>query len=143
MEASGLVHWHPMVSADSWVKELSQYDAAWCHVLESRNQGDLRRANWADFNLPARLGTYAAAGLPWILKENGGSRVAMNNLAQRLNVGIFFNTGADLAAQLRDRPRLQQLTENMRKGRQFYSFDARLPSLVDFFRSLIERRKRR
>jgi glycosyltransferase involved in cell wall biosynthesis len=143
MKSSGLVHFHPQVSAESWVRELSQYDAAWCHIFESQNHGELRRASWDDFNLPARLGTYAAAGLPWLLKENRGSQVAVNNLARTLDVGLFFNMGDDLAQQLRDRPRLRQLTENMRKHRDFFTFDAQLPRLVSFFRECIERRKRR
>jgi hypothetical protein len=143
LEASGMVHWHPMVNAQDWVRELSRYDAAWSHIFDSRNQGELRSADYNDLNLPARLGTYAAAGLPWILKDNSHSRVAVDSLARQLGVGVFFKMGDDLAAQLRDRPRLQQLTENMRRARPFFSFDAQLPRLVGFFRTLIERRQQR
>jgi glycosyl transferase family 2 len=143
LEASGLVHLHPAVTAADWVRELSQYDAAWCHVIKSANGGDLRRATWNDLNLPARLGTYAAAGLPWIMLDSGPSRVALNDLARSLDVGVFFESGDDLAAQLRDRGRLRRLTENMRRARERFSFDARVPELVAFFRALVERRRSR
>lgn len=143
LKASGLVHMHPPVSVADWVRVLSQYDAAWCHIFTSRNQGDLRRAGWIDFNLPARLGTYASAGLPWILRDNSHSRVALDALARRLDVGIFINNGEDLARQLRDRARLQQQTRNMRQARSTFCFDDQLPRLMDFFQRLIERRRGR
>jgi len=143
LEASGLVHMHPPVGTADWVRVLSQYDAAWCHIFTSRNQGDLRRADWIDFNLPARLGTYASAGLPWILRDNSHSRVALDTLARRLDVGIFANNGQELARQLRDRTRLQQQTQNMRQARSEFCFDDQLPRLMDFFQRLIERRRGR
>lgn len=143
LKASGLVHLNPPVGVADWVRELSQYDAAWCHIFTSRNQGDLRRADWIDFNLPARLGTYATAGLPWILRDNSHSRVALDSLARRLDVGIFANDGEELARQLRDRARLQQMTRNMRQARSAFCFDDQLPRLMDFFQRLIERRRSR
>ncbi|HEX6293280.1 MAG TPA: glycosyltransferase family A protein [Herpetosiphonaceae bacterium] len=138
--ASGYMHLHPTVAPTDWVRELSQYDAAWFHVFESYNGGDLRRAHWDDLNLPARLGTYAAAGLPWILKDNRHSRVAVQSLAQRYDVGVFFHDFADLAEQLRDRTRLAQLTTNMRLARQHFAFDYHVDRLVAFFRKMIARR---
>ncbi|QRO01001.1 glycosyltransferase family 2 protein [Archangium violaceum] len=143
LKASGLVHLHPPVGVADWVRVLSQYDAAWCHIFTSRNGGDLRRADWIDFNLPARLGTYASAGLPWILRDNSHSRVALDTLARRLDVGIFANNGQELAQQLRDRARLQQLTRNMRQARSAFCFDDQLPRLMEFFQRLIERRRSR
>ena len=140
LRGSGLVHFHPPVGAADWVSELSRFDAAWCHIFVSRNRGDLRRGAWTDLNLPARLGAYASAGLPWILRNNQHSRVALDALAQQLDVGIFVDDGEDLSRQLRDRPRLQQLTRNMRRARSTYCFDDQLPRLVDFFHRLIERR---
>ena len=63
------MHLHPQVNHDRWVSELSQYDAAWLHLVKSRNEGELRRADWGDLNYPARLATYAAAGVPWIPRQ--------------------------------------------------------------------------
>jgi glycosyltransferase involved in cell wall biosynthesis len=139
--ASGYMHLHPTVAPTDWVRELSQYDAAWFHVFESVNGGDLRRASWDDLNLPARLGTYAAAGLPWILKDNRGSRVAIQSIAERLDVGIFFRDFADLGAQLADRPRMMQLSNNMRASRRDFAFDHHVERLVGFFRRVIAARR--
>ena len=72
----GYLHLHPTVYARDWVRELSRYDAAWMHVFRSRNGGDVGQATWDDLNLPARIGTYAAAGLPWIMRDNGSAAVA-------------------------------------------------------------------
>jgi hypothetical protein len=135
--ATGYMHLHPAVEPFDWVRELSQYDAAWFHVFESYNKGDLRRAHWDDLNLPARLGTYALAGLPWILKDNHHSRVAMQSLAVQHDVGIFFKDFAELATQLRDRQRLAQLTANMRSARSHFAFDTHVDRLTQFFQRII------
>ena len=132
--ATGYMHLHPTVEPQDWTRELSRYDAAWFHVYDSVNGGDLRRASWDDLNLPARLGTYAAAGLPWILKDNRHSRVAVQTLARRHDVGLFIADFADLARQLRDRPRLAALTANMRAARYHFAFDTHIDDLVAFFR---------
>ncbi|HYN88278.1 MAG TPA: glycosyltransferase, partial [Ardenticatenaceae bacterium] len=139
--ATGYMHLYPTVEPADWVRELSQYDAAWFHIFESFNGGDLRRAHWDDLNLPARLGTYAAAGLPWILKDNRHSRVAIQSIAQHHDVGIFYKDFEDLTAQLRDRPRLEQLTANMRAARCEFAFDPFVDDLIALFRKAIERRR--
>lgn len=137
--ATGYMHLHPTVDPQDWVRELSRYDAAWFHVIDSRNGGELRAANWDDLNLPARLGTYAAAGLPWILKNNAPSIVAIERLARELDVGVLFHDHADLAAQLRDRDRLRRLTANMREHRHRFAFDTYADELIAFFRHAIAR----
>jgi hypothetical protein len=136
--ATGYMHLHPAVEPFDWVRELSQYDAAWFHIFESYNKGDLRRAHWDDLNLPARLGTYALAGLPWILKDNRHSRVAMQSLAVQYDVGIFFKDFTELATQLRDKERLVQLTANMRSTRSHFAFDTHVDALIEFFRRIIK-----
>jgi hypothetical protein len=105
---TGHLHLHPNVEPDAWVSELSRYDAAWFHLFDSANGGDLRRASWDDLNLPARIGTYAAAGLPWIMKDNRRSRVAVQALAERHGIGVFFSEFEELAVSLRDRSRLRE-----------------------------------
>ena len=136
--ATGYMHVHPAVEPDTWVRELGQYDAAWFHVFTSTNGGDLHRASWDDLNLPARLGTYAAAGLPWILKDNRDSRVAVQRVAQEHDVAVFFRDFADLGEQLRDRRRLAELTANMRAARHLFAFDTYVDDLVALFRRVIE-----
>ncbi|WP_425557442.1 glycosyltransferase [Deinococcus aluminii] len=134
---SGFLHLHPTVEPQDWVRELSRYDAAWVQQFDSVNGGDLRRATWDDLNLPARLGTYAAAGLPWIMRDNRHSLVAMQTLAQDHDFGVFYRDFADLAAQLRDRPRLEELTANARAARRLFAFDTHAADLVDFFRRVL------
>ncbi|HVG95953.1 MAG TPA: glycosyltransferase family 2 protein [Chloroflexota bacterium] len=140
---SGYLHLHPIVYARDWVRELSRYDAAWMHVFRSENGGDVRRATWDDLNLPARIGAYAAAGLPWIMRDNAGAAVATQRLAARYDVAVPFQDAADLAARLRDREGLARLTANMRRARRDFAFDSHVDRLVAFFQGAIERRRRR
>ncbi len=139
--ATGYMHLHPTVEPADWVSELSRYDAAWFHVFDSYNEGDLRKAHWDDLNLAARLGTYAAAGLPWILKDNRHSCVAVQSLAVKHDIGVFYSDFTDLAAKLRDRSRLDQMTANMRRVRGEFAFDTHVADLVAFFRKAISRKE--
>ena len=139
--ATGFMHVHPTVEPAEWTRELSRYDAAWVHVFDSQNGGDLHRAHWDDLNLPARLGTCAAAGLPWILRDNHHSTVAIQSLAERHGVGLFFSDPAfgDLAAQLRAREQLARLEANMRAARGEFAFDTHVDDLIAFFHQTIAR----
>lgn len=137
---TGYMHLHPTVPPSDWVRELSQYDAAWLHVFDSRNGGDLRRANWDDLNLPARLGGYACAGLPWLLKDVGDSVTALKSAALRYDVGVFFKNFADIGELLRDRRRVAELNANMRAARMQFAFDIHADALVALFRKAIQRR---
>jgi hypothetical protein len=134
---SGYLHLHATVEPTNWVRELSRYDAGWLHLFKSNNRGSLRRADWADLNLPARLSTYAIAGLPWIMKDNGPSITAVQALARRHDVGFAFNDIDDLARELRNKERLDELSRNMRMTRHMYSFDYHVDDLITFFRHLI------
>lgn len=137
--ATGYMHLHHSVEPGDWVRELSRYDAAWFHVFGSNNGGDLHRAAWDDLNLPARLGTYAAAGLPWIIKGNAGSLVALERIAAQHDVGLPFDDFAHLAEQLHDRGRLDQLRANMRAARHDFAFDTHSDVLLTFFEKVITR----
>jgi glycosyltransferase involved in cell wall biosynthesis len=133
----GYLHLHPTVYARDWVRELSRYDAAWMHVFRSQNEGDVGRATWDDLNLPARIGTYAAAGLPWIMRDNGDAVVATQRLAARYDVGVPFTTVQDLVQQLRDGERMARLTANMRAARREFAFDTHVDRLIAFFQRVI------
>ncbi|TQM79003.1 glycosyl transferase family 2 [Saccharothrix saharensis] len=135
---SRFLHLHPTVEPANWVRELSRYDAAWPHIHESSNQGDLRRAHWDDLNLPARLGTYAVAGLPWMVRDNSGHRVAVQSLAERHGLGVVFNDIDDLAERLRDTTAMAGLTDRARAARPEFSFDDQLPVLLAFCRRVVE-----
>jgi Glycosyl transferase family 2 len=134
---TGHLHLHPMVEPRHWVSELSQYDAGWLHVFDSDNGHDVRRANWNDLNVPARLSSYAFAGLPWIIRDNRHSLVAVAEQAEELDVGVFFETALDLASQLREPAWLQELERNMRARRGEFAFDTHVDELVELFRKVI------
>lgn len=131
------LHLHEQVDQAGWVREFSAYDAGWLHLFESGNGGDLRRASWDDLNVPARLATYAAAGLPVLQRDNTGSRVATERLVRQLDVGIFFTEIEELAARLRDRARLSSMRRNFWRQRAQFTFDAHADRLIRFLRGVI------
>ncbi|MFI9811763.1 glycosyltransferase family 2 protein [Saccharothrix variisporea] len=131
------VHVHPPVTGREWVRELSRYDAAWSHIFPSHNGGDLRKAVWNDLNLPARLGTYAAAGLPWIHLANEGHRVAVGGLAGRLGVGIAYRDRDDLVDRLRTEVASRNGTTRMRAARHTLSFEHHVDRLTTFLEGLL------
>ncbi|MBC8074688.1 MAG: hypothetical protein H7Y32_01320 [Chloroflexales bacterium] len=96
-------------------------------------------ARWDDLNLPARLGTYATAGLPWIIKDAAPSRVALQRIAAKHDVGLFFHDFAHLADLLRDRERIARQAANMCAARRQFAFDTHADALVAFFRRIIAR----
>jgi hypothetical protein len=131
------LHLHANVAQDRWVEEFSRYDAGWLHCFASRNAGELARADWDDLNLPARIATLAAAGLPMIQRDNGGAIVASQALARRLEIGLFFDEVEGLAAQLRDGRRMEALRASVWRQREEFAFDTHAPRLVDFFRQVM------
>lgn len=137
--AEGFLHLHPNVDQDRWVSEFSQYDAGWLHLFESRNGGDLRRADWDDLNYPARIATLAVAGLPLIQRDNGGAVVASQSLARHHEIGLFFDDMTQLREQLRDEGLMGRLRANVWRLREQFTFDAHADRLVSFFREVIAR----
>lgn len=136
------LHLHPQVDQGGWVRELSQYDAGWLHFFHSENRGEIRRANWDDLNYPARLSTYAAAGLPMLQARNDGSIVAAQTLVRDLDLGLFFADMPELAVQLADRAAMSRLRENVWSRREEFTFDAHADRLIAFFREVISDRAR-
>lgn len=131
-------HVHQHVFADKWTEELSQYDAGWLHCHKSINGGNMLMTNWDDLNLPARIATYAAAGLPIILPDNTGNAVASNMIAEKYGVGLVYKDKDDLICLLQDEVKTRRHANNMMKNRMEFSFDYHVPRLVKFFRSIIE-----
>ena len=131
-------HVHDHVSADNWTKELSQYDAGWLHCLQSHNNGDLLKASWDDLNIPARISTYAAAGLPVILRDNSGHIVATQELVKKLHIGVLFNNYFELSYRLKNKIMIKELTDNMLKCRNTFSFDYYVPRLIQLFKDTIK-----
>lgn len=140
--APGHVHVHTTVRQPDWVRVLSRYDAGWLHVFRSRNEGDLRRASWDDLNLPARLGTYAVAGLPLLQPDHGESVVATQTLARDLDVGVFFRDAESFASELHDRAAMDRRRETMWQARHQFAFDRHVEELVSLFGRAIATRER-
>lgn len=131
------LHLHANVDQARRVAEFSRYDAGWLHAFVSDNQGELRRANRDDLNIPARMATLAAAGLPMIQRSNEGAIVASQAFARSLGVGLYYDTIADLAGPLRDRAAMETLRENAWSQRALFTFDHHVPALIAFFRALM------
>ncbi len=135
--ANGYLHIHSQCDQQDWVKEFSKYDAAWLHLFDSQNQNEYMRATWPDLNYPARLSTYAAAGLPMIMKTNSGHIVATKNLLQKLDIGVFFDDINDIGRLLSNKSRMQELRTNVQKHKMTFCFDQHASKLVSFFRRVI------
>jgi glycosyltransferase involved in cell wall biosynthesis len=134
-------HDHKHCSPTDWTHEFSKYDAGWLHVFESANYGNLDKASWNDLNLPARISTMMAAGLPCIQKDNSQHIVAMQSCLKSIDCGIFYKDINDLAKQLQNRRQLKKLQRNAMQHRQEFCFDSHVPELIDFFRKTINRKK--
>lgn len=131
-------HVHRHCPHTDWVGEFSKYDAGWMHNLRSVNNGDLSRASWDDMNIPARLSTYAAAGIPVILRNNDGHLVAVQQTVRQHGIGIMFDNIPELARQLKDRQLMEAKQQNMRDKRELFFFDAHVDELITFFRNVIK-----
>lgn len=134
------LHLHASVSQERWVQEFSRYDAGWLHFVKSENAGDLRRATWDDLNLPARMATLAAAGLPMLQADNQGARVATQTLVRTHDLGLFFSSIEELGAQLRQAATLDHLRENVWRQRERFTFDNHVDRLLRLFRQVIAHR---
>jgi hypothetical protein len=138
--AASHLHLHPAVDQRAWTEEFSQYDAGWLHVFKSENAGELQRVNWDDLNYPARLATYAAAGLPWLLQANPSAMVATECLARKLDVGLFFDEFTEVSTRLRDQAALSEAQANMWQARDSFTFDHHVDRLIEFFSTVMERK---
>jgi hypothetical protein len=127
------VHIHEPARPADWVREFSRYDAGWGHIAASANNGDIGVAAWTDLNLPARLATYAAAGLPWIQRRNPGHRVASRDLADDLGVGLHYDDVAHLDLLLKQERATRAAADAMRARRHLFCFDEHVPILTEFF----------
>lgn len=133
---------HPCIPQD-WVKEFSQYDAGWLHCFRSKNHNQLIKADWNDLNLPARMNTLAAACLPMLQLNNDGHIVAVQSKVKEFNIGICFDSYENLGCILKDKGLMRDLRKNAFENRKYFSFDYHVPSLIDFFRKVIDTKKKK
>lgn len=131
-------HVHSHCDPFDWTEEFSRYDAGWLHCFNSSNYGKMEYASWNDLNIPARISTMMAAGLPCIQKDNSEHLVAMQSCVRDIDCGIFFKDCQDLAEQLHNTSKMNQLQKNAMKHRMDFSFDEHVPDLISFFREVIE-----
>lgn len=134
-------HTHSHCAASDWTQEFSQYDAGWLHCLPSSNGGNLQKASWDDLNLPARISTYAAAGIPLIMQDTPGNIVATKTCVQQLNIGVLFNDYLELSEKLKDKRLMLELRTQILKHRNLFSFDYYVPELIKVFKKAIELKK--
>ena len=127
-------HYHPHVAAELWTEEFSKFDAGWLHCCNSFNFGNLTIATWDDLNMPARMNTYAAAGIPFIIPANNNSIVASRDFATELGVAIAFESYEVLAKKLRQEVKTRKCAHNMMLHRMKFSFDYYVPQLIKLFR---------
>lgn len=138
--APGYLHIHPNCDQQNWVKEFSQYDAGWLHFFESENNGEIMQVEWNDLNYPARMATLAAAGLPMLQKDNTGHMVATQSITRRLDMGVFFNSFAELGSMLKNKDKMKQVRQNVWDNRFIFSFDYHADDLIQFFRKVISQK---
>lgn len=138
----GYVHTHPNCPQKDWVKEFSKYDAGWLHLFSSDNEGEILKTTWYDQNYPARLSTYAIAGVPMILNDNTGHLVASESLLRKLDMGVFVSDFSGLHSLLSNRNRMAELRDNAWKNRKEFCFDFHVDKLISFFQSIIRRHKK-
>lgn len=135
--AGRFLHIHPTVHQENWVAEFSRYDAGWLHFFASVNDGDLRRANWDDLNLPARMATLAVSGLPMLQRNNAGHVVATQTIVRDGGLGLFFDDMAGLGEQLRDRSAMAAMRARVWAAREHFTFDAHADDLIALFRTVM------
>lgn len=134
-------HVHPYCKPADWVNEFSKYDAGWLHPFNSNNDGNYLRIGWDDLNMPARMGTFASAALPMILKNNEGHIVAMQTRIGQDNLGVFYKDLQELGSKLYDKSFMNMLRANVLAKRETFSFDYYVPQLIDFFIKVINSKK--
>jgi len=133
-------HIHRHCPQSKWVEEFSRYDAGWLHCLDSCNGGSLLRATWADLNLPARINTMAAAGLPMIQKRNKGHLFAQRSYVEQYGMGLFYDTIGKLITLLHNKQLLEEIHRNIMRHRRKFTFDGHIEEIEGFFNEVINNR---
>ncbi|MCW3010637.1 MAG: hypothetical protein JWO90_1041 [Solirubrobacterales bacterium] len=123
------LHVHGPVAPADWGRVLSGYDASWLHPVRSANGGDPAAATWDDCNLPARLATSFAAGLPVIARANPGHRVEVQDVVVRSGAGVLHEDAETLAAWLAS-PALDAARRAVAEERERWCFDPHAPWLA-------------
>jgi hypothetical protein len=93
---------------------------------------------WDDLNAPARIPTYASAGLPMLQQASPGSVVAAERLLG--DSAVLYDDVDDLVARLHDRTGLDRAAQASWDGRARFTFDAHADRLVAVLERAVARR---
>ena len=136
--ASNYLHIHDFCIPENFVKEFSQYDAGFLHYYKSENNNELVRVNWNDLNFPARMSTYGMAGIPMLIYNNDGHRVATQEYLEKYNMALKFKSILSISDCFKDKNNLSLIKENVWKNRYIFSFDYHINDLINFFYRVID-----
>jgi hypothetical protein len=131
----GLVE-HPAVGPEDWVGVLSRYDGGLLHRFRSENGGDVRRATWDDLNVPARVPTLLAAGVPLVQQASPGAAVHTQDLIRATGAGLLHDAAEDLAAALREEAATGAARARALAVRGDFAFEAHAGRLSAFLRAV-------
>jgi len=136
--AHGYLHIHDTCSPKDFVKEFSKYDAGFLHNYKSDNNNDLIRVNWNDLNFPARMSTYGMAGIPMLIRDNTGNRVATQEFLEKQGMALKYASISKLSDCFVDKKKVNSIRENVWNNRNIFSFDYYIQDLINFFRQIID-----
>lgn len=134
-------HLHKHCSPRKWTEEFSKYDIGWLHCFDSENYGSYDKVSWNDLNIPARLSTMMAAGIPTIQKDNSQHITAMFSYVKERKCGVFYTDIKDLICKLKDIENIRRIRENVLKHRMESSFDYHVQNLIEYFRKVIKNKE--
>lgn len=112
-----------------------------CIFFKSENNGEIRRSNWDDLNIPARMATLALSGIPMLQADNSGHIVATQSFVKKYNIGLLFKDLKELGQLIRNRELMMNLRKNVWNQRELFMFDHHVNALVEFFREVIAMKK--
>ena len=125
------------VEPRDWVRVLSRYDAGWLHPVRAANGGDVLRATWDDLNLPARIPTMLAAGLPLILPRNPQGEIhAAQALGESLGAALPYDDLDELAERLGDQAGQAKLRADAWARREEMTFDFHADRLLELLQAV-------
>jgi hypothetical protein len=76
------------------------------------------------------------AGLPLLLPDNRGHRVAVDRITAAEGTGLRYDSADTVTAALRDRTRLEAARQAALASRHEHTFDAHLDHLLAVFESV-------
>jgi glycosyltransferase involved in cell wall biosynthesis len=121
------IFYHPSLTPDKLLKEISQYDFGWAGFNDTLNRKHLNTA------LPNKLFDYIAGGLPVISFPHE----ALKRFLKTHNIGLVIDTVSGLTERLRD-PGVVAIRDNVRAHRWDFTVEANIGSIVNMYLQLCE-----